>query len=124
DYVMMHMFNQRLRHIIRKEFRQGLRNPRTRSMLLVPPLMQLLIFGFAVNLDVEQAKIAWMDLDQTPQSHELRSHFDGSDRFEIAAEPDNDRDMQRLLDRSQVVLVVRVLPGFARDVERGRSTSV
>ena len=62
---------QRLRAIVRKEFIQALRDPRMRGMLVVPPLLQLLIFGYAVNLDVDTAKIAWMDQDQTPQSRDL-----------------------------------------------------
>ena len=57
---------QRLRSIIRKEFIQALRDPRMRSMLLIPPLLQLLVFGYAVNLDVDTATIAWMDQDNTP----------------------------------------------------------
>jgi ABC-2 type transport system permease protein len=115
---------QRLRCIIRKEFRQVLRNPQTRSMLLLPPLIQLLIFGYAVNLDVNHAQIAWMDEDRSPQSRELRSRFEGSGLFEILATPENDREMQDLLDRSKVSGVVRVLPGFARDLSRGDSTGV
>ena len=47
---------QRLRCIIRKEFIQALRDPRMRGMLFMPPLIQLLIFGYAVNLDVDTAK--------------------------------------------------------------------
>ena len=46
---------------------------------------QLLIFGFAVNLDVDTAKIAWMDQDRTPESRALRADFEGSGRFLIAA---------------------------------------
>ena len=44
---------ERLREIIRKEFRQTLREPRMRAMLVMPPLIQLLVFGYAVNMDVE-----------------------------------------------------------------------
>ena len=76
---------QRLRSIIRKEFIQALRDPRMRSMLLIPPLLQLLIFGYAVNLDVDTANIAWMDQDNTPQSRDLRAAFEGSGLFTITA---------------------------------------
>jgi ABC-2 type transport system permease protein len=110
--------------MIRKEFRQMFRSPQMRGMLFVPPLMQLLVFGYAVNLDVDSAKIAWMDQDRSPQSRELLSQFEGSGRFVITAMPASDAEMQDLLDRSKVDGVVRVLPGFARDIERGRSTSV
>jgi len=110
--------------MIRKEFLQTARDPRMRAMLFMPPLIQLLIFGFAVNLDVENARIAWMDQDHSPQSRELLSFFQGSGRFTIAATPASEPEMQRLLDRGQVDGVIRVLPGFAHDLERGRTTSV
>jgi ABC-2 type transport system permease protein len=115
---------QRLARIIRKEFLQTLRDPRMRAMLFMPPLIQLLIFGYAANLDVNTAHIAWMDQDNSPASRELLSEFQGSGRFAIVAEPDSDQTMQRLLDRAAVDAVIRVMPGFARDVERGRPTSV
>ena len=118
------MINQRLKHMIRKEFRQTLREPRARAMLIVPPLVQLLVFGFAVNLDVNSATIAWMDQDQSPQSRALLADFQGSGRFNIAALPATEKEMTRLLDTGQVEGVVRVLPGFARDLTRGRPTSV
>ncbi len=115
---------QRLQRIIRKELIQVARDPRMRAMLFMPPLIQLLIFGYAANLDVNTAKIAWMDQDHSTASRELLSEFQGSGRFIIVAEPDNETQMQRLLDRATVDAVVRVMPGFARDVERGRPTSV
>jgi ABC-2 type transport system permease protein len=109
---------------MRKEFRQLLRDPRMRAMLFMPPLIQLLIFGYAANLDVNTAHIAWMDQDHSSASRELLSQFQGSGRFQIVAEPDSDAQMQKLLDQGKVDAVVRVMPGFARDVDRGRTTSV
>ena len=114
----------RLRCIIKKELTQTFRDPRARGMLLMPPLIQLLVFGFAVNLDVDSAKIAWMDQDRTPESRELLANFEGSGRFVIAETPSSDAAMQSLLDRGKVDGVIRVLPGFAKDLERGRSSSV
>jgi ABC-2 type transport system permease protein len=115
---------ERLRVIIRKELLQALRNPRMRVMLVMPPVLQLIIFGYAANLDVDTTRIAWMDMDHTPESRELLDQFRGSGRFEIAATPETPAAMTALLDRSQVDGVVRVLPGFARDIERGRTASV
>jgi ABC-2 type transport system permease protein len=110
--------------MIRKEFIQALRDPRMRAMLVMPPLIQLMIFGYAASLDVDNAKIAWMDQDRTPESRDLLAEFEGSGRFILAGFPDNERAMQTMMDRGQVDAVIRVLPGFARDVERGRSTGV
>ncbi len=115
---------ERILEIIRKEFRQTLREPRMRAMLIMPPLIQLIIFGYAVNLDVDNAKLAWMDGDRSQESRALLAAFQGSNRFRLVASPKSEVEMQRLLDTSKVDLVVRVLPGFARDIERGRPTSV
>jgi ABC-2 type transport system permease protein len=115
---------QRLGCMIRKEFIQTLREPRMRMMLLMPPLIQLLIYGYSVNLDVDSARIAWMDQDRSQESRELESEFLGSGRFTVVANPAGEAEMQELLDRGKVDGVVRVLPGFAHDVERGRATSV
>jgi len=95
-----------------------------RVMLFLPPLLQLLIFGYAVNLDVNHAQIAWMDEDRSQQSRQLLSYFQGSGLFDVLATPSSDAEMQELLDRGTVDGVVRVLPGFARDLEHGNSTGV
>ena len=115
---------ERLLGIIRKEFRQAFREPRMRSMLFIPPLVQLFVFGFAVNLDVDHATLAWMDGDRSYQSRDLLAAFQGSGRFDVVAEPSSDREAQQLLDTNKADLIVRVLPGFERDLARGRNTSV
>lgn len=116
--------SKRIREIIVKEFRQTLREPRMRIFLFVPPLIQLVIFGYAVNLDVENSRIAWVDRDRTPVSRELRAAFDGSPYFHITHEPSGAGEAQTLLDRGEVTAVVAVLPGFTRDIERGETATV
>src|ERR1035437_4734946 len=115
---------ERMRVILRKEFIQALREPRMRMLLFLPPLLQLVIFGYAVTLDVDHARIAWMDMDRTPESRALRASFEGSGRFDVVAMPQNEEEVQSVLDHGEVHGVVRVLPGFARDLARGRSTEV
>jgi ABC-2 type transport system permease protein len=115
---------ERIRVIIRKELIQTLREPRMRILLFLPPMIQLLVFGFAVNLDVDHARIAWMDMDRSPLSRDLRARFEGSGRFDVVSMPRNEDDVQQTLDRGLAQAVVRVLPGFERDVERGRATEV
>jgi ABC-2 type transport system permease protein len=115
---------ERLRVILRKEFIQALREPRMRVLLFLPPFMQLLIFGYAVTLDVDHAKIAWMDMDRTPESRALLARFQGSGRFDVVATPQNEAQAQSVLDRGQAHAVVRVLPDFARGLARGSPTEV
>src|SRR5512140_3765792 len=97
---------RRIREIIRKEMRQTLREPRMRVLLVGPPLIQLIVFGYAVNLDVEHARMAWMDMDNTPSSRELRATFEGSGRFKVTATPGNEREADALLDRGEAQIVV------------------
>ncbi len=115
---------ERIREIMRKEFRQTLREPRMRAMLVMPPLLQLIIFGYAVNMDVDSVRIAWMDHDRTQESRELLARFQGSGYFNIAATPVNQQGVQDLMEHGTVQGVVSLLPGFGGDVKRGRTTSV
>jgi len=115
---------ERIWVILRKELIQTLREPRMRILLFLPPIIQLLVYGFAVNLDVDHARIAWMDMDRTPMSRDLRARFEGSGRFDVVAFPQTEEDVHRSLDRSQVQAIVRVLPDFERDVLRGRPTAI
>ncbi len=95
-----------------------------RILLFLPPIIQLIIFGYAVNLDVENSPIAWMDQDRTPESRELLSEFEGSRHFRVTQIPRREDEVQELLDRAQVQAVIRVLPGFGRDIRRGERTQV
>ena len=115
---------KRIRQILRKELLQTFREPRMRVMLFVPPLVQLIVFGYAVNLDVDDTRIGWVDQDRTPQSRDLLAAFQGSGRFRVVATPETEAEIQSLLDRGTVHAVLQVLPGFQRDLERRRPTAV
>src|SRR6266568_3355860 len=104
--------SNRILYIIRKEVRQAFREPRMRAMLFVPPIIQLLVFGYAVNLDVEHAAMAWVDQDHTPQSRDLLAKFEGSKRFDVVATPQSEKEVAPQLDSGHVDVVLRVLPGF------------
>jgi hypothetical protein len=86
-------------------------------------MFQLIIFGYAVNLDVDNLRMGWMDMDQSPQSHDLLADFQGSGRFLLTALPQSEKDIQNVLDRGEAQVIVRVLPGFGRSILLGRPTS-
>ena len=115
---------ERIWVILRKEIIQAVREPRMRVLLFLPPIIQTVVFGFAVSLDVDHARIAWMDMDRTPASRDLRGRFEGSGRFDVVSMPRTEDEVQRALDRGEAQAVVRVLPGFERDLKRGRPTEV
>jgi ABC-2 type transport system permease protein len=119
------MWNRdRIREIVRKEFRQTLRERRMRMVLIGPPLLQMIIFGFAVNLDVEHVRLAFMDLDQTVQSRELKERFRSSPYFDLLAEARSEREAQDQLDRGLIRATVRIPAGFGAGVVRGRQADV
>jgi ABC-2 type transport system permease protein len=115
---------ERIVIILKKELAQALRDPRMRFLLFLPPMIQLIVFGFAVNLDVDHARIAWMDLDRTPASRELRERFEGSGRFDVVSLPANEQDVQNVLDYGRAQAVVRILPEFERNLRRGADAQV
>jgi len=115
---------ERIVCMMRKEFIELFRDPRMRGTVLIPPLLQLLIFGYTVNLDIENSKIAFMDQDRSPASRELISRFQGSPRFDIVAAPQSEAEVQNLLDRSKVVAVIRIMPNFERAILRGEAAPV
>lgn len=115
---------ERILEIVRKELRQTLRDPRRRILLIGPPLIQLVVFGYAVNMDVENGRLAWMDMDGTPLSRELLAAFAGSPNFRIVARPGCYGEVEDLMDRGRVDLAIAVPPGFARDLLRGRMPAV
>lgn len=115
---------ERILHIVKKEFRQTLRERRVRAILIGPPVLQMIIFGYAVNLDVERVRLAWMDPDHSARSRELRQRFEASPYFEVAATATDEREAELLLDRGEAQAVIRVLPGFGAGVARGAQQDV
>ncbi len=114
----------RIVEILRKEILVTFRDPRMRVLLFLPPMVQLIIFGYAVNLDVEHSRLGWLDRDRTPESRELEAHFRGSPYFTIVKPLDDGEEVNRVMERGDAIAVISIQPGFARDLRRGRSAVV
>ncbi|HEY0591716.1 MAG TPA: ABC transporter permease, partial [Thermoanaerobaculia bacterium] len=81
---------ERLKRMLVKEFLQIRRDPRMMGMILLMPIVQALVFGYAVTTDVRNVKLAIQDRDRSVESRELASRFVGSGYFEDVARPAND----------------------------------
>ncbi|MBI4470405.1 MAG: ABC transporter permease [Acidobacteria bacterium] len=114
----------RTRAVARKEFLHIIRDPRSLVMALAVPLMMLLLFGYALSLDVDRILTVIYDADQTPQSRELIARFHGSRYFEMVGAADGYPAIESAIDRSQVLLGVVIRRGFARDLESGSEAVV
>ena len=110
--------------MIIKEFIQVFRDKRMMAIVFVIPVMQLLVFGYAVTTDVNNISTAVYDLDKTFDSRELVRRFESSGYFSIRHFADSPDEIQDLLDRGRVITVMQINPGFSSDIKRGRQTEV
>ena len=114
----------RLSQLLRKEMRQMLRDPRSRRMLFVAPVIQLLLFGYAVNTDVRHARTFLLDADRTAESRQLATTLTATGYFDIVARGERPAELTRALDRGDVLLALNIPRGFGADLSRGRPTDV
>jgi len=110
----------RLKSILVKEFIQVFRDPRLRVILFVIPIFQTVVFGYAVNTDVRDIKIAVYDLDNSPESRDLAARFAGSGYFRIVENVNGDGRVRELIDRGRVKAVLRMNRGFGEELSAGR----
>lgn len=103
---------ERIHHILIKEFLQTFRDKRMRAVLVAVPVLQSIIFGYAVTTDVKQVSIAVLDHDNSTQSRELLSRFTASDYFEIEERISTVREMEDLLNRGSVKAAIEINAGF------------
>jgi ABC-2 type transport system permease protein len=107
-----------------KELRALLRDPRSRIVLIGPPIAQLLVFGFAASFDLNQAALAIYDQDGGGPARELIARFDGSRNFRIVRRIDDDAQVAPLIDDRQALLVLHIGPRFSANLLRGRGGRV
>ncbi len=113
----------RIRHMLKKEFIQTLRDRHTFWLLIGPPLIQMLIFGYAATMEIRHVSMAVLDLDNTQESRELISHFSASRYFEIRKYAAARGDLREGIDRGDFVLAIEIDSGFARDLRNGHGAS-
>jgi ABC-2 type transport system permease protein len=106
----------RIREMVKKEFRQLLRDRRTRMVIFVAPLLQLLLFGYAVNTDIRNTDTFVVDLDATAASRRLVDAFTSTGYFEIVGRSDRPADLVRALDHGDALMGIEIPRGFARDL--------
>jgi len=115
---------ERLRQMVRKEFRQTFRDPRAKRMLFIAPIVQLLLFGFAVNTDVRHAKTFVVDHDRTAESRQLIDALTASGYFRVTGQGERPTELISALDHGAVLMGIEIPLGFAADLAAGRQASI
>ena len=114
------MFN-RIRHMIVKEFLQLRRDRAARIRLLVPPIVQMLVYGYAATFEVHRVTTAVLDLDQSQESRDLVSRFTSNGRFEVRAVLHDRDEITPTIDRERATLVLQIRAGFAELLRKGQT---
>ncbi len=115
---------QRIRHIIIKEFIQAVRDPRLRIFIILPPIVQLLTYGYAINFDYRQIPTAVWDEAGTSQSREFIQRFSQNDYFQVAYTIHSSRELQDLIDRNKITLALHLPWDFSEKLQAGKTAPV
>ncbi len=115
---------RRYKAIAHKEFLHILRDPPSLFAALAIPLLLLLLFGYALTLDVDRIPTYVYDQDQTPQSRAVIERFRGSRYFEILGTVEDYRQIEKDIDRSRILLGLVIPRNFAHQLEVGKEAEV
>jgi ABC-2 type transport system permease protein len=114
---------QRIRALMRKEFNQIKRDRRLAFSLILPPTLQLLLFGFALSADVTNLRLGVIDDSKTPESRELIATLTESRSFRLAGYYFSTGDLSEAINRNDLDAGLVIPYDFARDLYRGRATT-
>ena len=114
----------RVRYLFVKELIQVLRDKRLRVTLIIPPLIQLIIFGYAANLDVKDIHTAVRDLDQSTESRDLIARFSSSKYFDIVSFPQTPEEIEGLIKKGDIALSIEIPSGFSRKLKKGDTATL
>lgn len=109
--------------VARKEFLHILRDPRSLGMAIALPMLQMVLFGYALTLDVDRVPLGVWDQDQTPASRELVSRFLGSRYFSLGLLAQSYGELERAMDKGDALAALILPRGFSARVDSARDAS-
>ncbi len=114
----------RLKALIVKELLAALRDPRARVILIVPPIVQLLVFSYAATLEVKNVDVAVLNRDVGYWSGELMQRVGGAPTFRRVVLVDRPEALRQAIDLQQVLAAIQIGPSFSADLAAGRPASL
>jgi drug efflux transport system permease protein len=117
------MWHQVLALIV-KELLAVLRDPKSRFVLIGPPLIQLMVFGYAATFDLNHVPMAVWNQDKSAASRDLVARFAGSPSFRVVADLRDGRRIDALIDSRRVAMVLAIDRRFTRDLLTRRPAPV
>jgi ABC-2 type transport system permease protein len=114
----------RLKALIVKELLAILRDPKSRLILIGPPILQLVVFSYAATLEVKNVDVMVLNRDAGMWGQELIERIAGSPTFRSVAHTEHQAAMREAIDRQRVIAAVEIGPSFSRDIEAGRPADI
>ncbi|MDR3763311.1 MAG: ABC transporter permease [Acidobacteriota bacterium] len=114
----------RLRQMLIKEFIQVLRDKRMRFILIAPPMIQMVLFGYAATLEVEHVPMAVIDYENSQQSRDFISRFAASKYFDVRLRTGSRVAVQQAVDRGDITMAVQINSGFSEQLRKGQTATV
>src|ERR1035437_7446181 len=111
----------RLKQMVIKEFIQVFRDKRTRFILIGPPIIQMLVFGYAATYEIHHVPTAVVDLYHSQESRDLVSRFTSSPYFDVQRQLTDSRQIRDLIDRGQATVGLEIDAGFAQKLLKGQT---
>ena len=115
---------ERIGGMVGKEFRQIFRDPRMARVIFFSPVIQLVVFGYAVSTDIDETATFVVDHDQTRASRELVEALTASGYFEVVGRSDRPADLMLALDRGDAVVGLEIPRGFATELRGGAGAHI
>lgn len=114
------MWWSRLIALVLKELLTVLRDPRGRTILIGPPIVQLVVFSYAATLEVRNVDVMLLNRDAGHWGEELTARIAGSPRFRHVMLTDNPQAAREAIDRQKVTAAITVGTEFSRNIEAGK----
>jgi ABC-2 type transport system permease protein len=114
----------RIREMVRKEFIQLFRDRTVRSIIVMTPLIQLLIFGYVVNYDIKHISVSLIDEAKTAESRRFIDSLTAGKVFHITSVPATVSDMEQLFLKGKVDLGIRIPPDFSNRIRGGKTANI
>ena len=111
----------RLKQMLIKEFIQVFRDKRTRFILIGPPIIQMLVFGYAATYEIRHVPTVVLDLDHSQESRELISLFSSSPYFDVQRQLADSRQLGDLIEQGKATVGLEIDAGFARKLRKGQT---
>jgi ABC-2 type transport system permease protein len=114
----------RILALTRKELLAVLKDPRARLSMFLPPMIQLVVFGYAATYDLSDVPYAVLDQDHSAASRELLARLDGSGVFHRVADLHAAENVATFIDRRRAVLVIQIPQDFERRLQSSRAADL